>query len=124
VTVTDDQVRDFVTYLEAHACGAAKAITAKKLCVPLGLPATHSGARTLRACAHAAIENGTLVCATGRGYFIPASLAEAEETAARLKSEANELHQRARLTLQLARERYSLTPPAPSADDFLAALRG
>jgi hypothetical protein len=73
--------------------------------------------------AHAAIESGELVSAGGRGYFVPAMLDQAEGTVARLRSEAGEIQQRARLTLQLARERFSLTPPPASADDHLALLR-
>lgn len=97
----------FVRYLQRYAHGESHAITAVELCPALGIKATAQGRRHLRAAAHWAIEHGHLVCAGQAGYFVPASEHEARGTAARLRSEAIELRERADATVRLAERTFA-----------------
>lgn len=102
MTVDLELAARFVAHLRVYARGEANAITAVALCPALGLPATAQSRRHFRAATHWAIESGTLVCSGQSGYWIPATEAEARGTAARLRSEAREMEQRAKATERLA----------------------
>lgn len=118
MTVDVELAARFVAFLRLNARGEAKAITAAELCPQLGLPSTAQSRRHLRAAAHWAIEDGTLVCSGQAGYWIPATEDEARGTAARLRSEAREMEQRAEATERLARRMFA---PATLLDAIEAA---
>lgn len=107
MTVDLELADRFVRHLRIYARGEGQAITAVELCPALGLKPNGQGRRHLRACVHHAIESGELVASGQNGYWIPATEAEARGSAARLRSEAREMEQRAQATERLAARMFA-----------------
>ena len=106
-TVTDQQVQDFYAYLKAHATGREHALPARALIAPLRLGS--NGDRLLRALAHRATEMNLLVCADNSGYFVPLQATEVEEMVGRLRSQAQQMNERARRIESLSAQHFVST---------------
>jgi hypothetical protein len=102
-----DEVKVFYDFLTEHANGQAHAMTARDLAAELMLG--KSGDRRLRQLVHAANEAGLLVVADNAGYFIPLFPSEVDEAVGRLRSQAAEMMERARLIESLSMSKFYST---------------
>jgi hypothetical protein len=120
-TIAPEQVQMLYTCLQRHAQGRANAKTARWLVANLGMNKA-TGDRLLRAIANAATENGLLICTGNAGYWLPDSLAEAEETIGRLHSQGVQMLERAKEMRALVDRHFTALRPNAAGETQLTFL--
>ena len=110
---TPEQVSAFYAFLRSRGRGQAHAIKALELANRLGLTGSREAKeRQMRALHNACIESQRAVCSGNAGYWIPASMAEVQESTRRWRSQAADMNRKAQLLEEAAARELSQPVPA------------